>query len=207
VQTLTQELADAMKLKGQPSGALVGEVEASAPAAKAGIKTGDIITAVNGKKVSDARELRLMIGSMAPGTKVQVELNRDGQKKTSDLQLAEMPAGAAEEGAEASTEENAQPEKTTVFGGVAITSITDDIRAALNLPKDVQGAVIADVDAESAAAKAGLREGDVIQEVNKQPVRSAKDLVGISKKLKPTEKILMRVYSQGRSGYVALEPK
>jgi serine protease Do len=207
VQTLTPELADAMKLKGQPSGALVGEVEASAPAAKAGIKTGDIITAVNGKKVSDARELRLMIGSMAPGTKVQVELNRDGQKKTSDLQLAEMPAGAAEEGAEASTEENAQPEKTTVFGGVAITSITDDIRAALNLPKDVQGAVIADVDAESVAAKAGLREGDVIQEVNKQPVRSAKDLVGISKKLKPTEKILMRVYSQGRSGYVALEPK
>ena len=207
VQTLTPELADAMKLKGQPSGALVGEVEASAPAAKAGIKTGDIITAVNGKKVSDARELRLMIGSMAPGTKVQVELNRDGQKKTSDLQLAEMPAGAAEEGAEASTEENAQPEKTTVFGGVAITSITDDIRAALNLPKDIQGAVIADVDAESAAAKAGLREGDVIQEVNKQPVRSAKDLVGISKKLKPSEKILMRVYSQGRSGYVALEPK
>jgi len=57
------------------------------------------------------------------------------------------------------------------------------------------------------AAKAGLREGDVIQEVNKQPVKSAKDLVAISKKLKPNEKILMRVYSQGRSAYVALEAK
>ena len=71
VQTLTPEIADAMKLKGQQTGALVGEVEPNAPAAKAGIKTGDVITAVNGKKVNDPRELRLMIGSMAPGTKAQ----------------------------------------------------------------------------------------------------------------------------------------
>jgi serine protease Do len=94
-----------------------------------------------------------------------------------------------------------------VFGGVAVTTITEDIRTALKLPKDVQGAVIADVDAESQAAKSGLREGDVIQEVNKHPVKSAKDLLAISQKLKPNEKILMRVYSQGRSGYVALDAK
>jgi serine protease Do len=67
--------------------------------------------------------------------------------------------------------------------------------------------VIAEIDADSPAGKAGLREGDVIQEVNKQPVGNAKDLVAISKKLKPNEKILIRVYSQGRSAYVALEPK
>jgi len=87
-----------------------------------------------------------------------------------------------------------------VFGGVAVTNISDDIRSTLNLPKEIQGAVIADIDAESAAEKAGLREGDVIQEVNKQPVRSAKDLLAITKKLMPNEKILTRVYSQGRSG-------
>jgi serine protease Do len=90
---------------------------------------------------------------------------------------------------------------------VAVTSITQDIRTALSLPKEVQGAVIADIDSESPAAKAGVREGDVIQEVNKQPVKNAKDLLAISKKLKPNEKILMRVCSQGRSGYVALEAK
>ena len=207
VQTLTPELAEAMKLKGQPTGALVGEVAPKSPSEKAGIKTGDVITAVNGKKVSDARELRLMIGSMAPGTKVQIEVNREGQKKMFGVELAEMPAGAAEQGPEASPEESAQPEKTTVFGGVAVADITDDVRTALNLPKDVQGAVIAEVDADSPAGKAGLREGDVIQEVNKQPVKNAKDLVAINKKLKPNEKILLRVYSQGRSGYVALEPK
>lgn len=204
VQTLTPEIADAMKLKGQPTGALVGEVEPNAPAAKAGIKTGDVITAVNGKKVNDPRELRLMIGSMAPGTKAHIDVNREGQTKTFDVQLAEMPATAAGENTETSPEEPAQPEKTTVFGGVAVTNITDDIRTALNLPREIQGAVIADINDDSAAAKAGLREGDVIQEVNKQSVKSARDLVAISKKLKPNEKILIRVYSQGRSGYVAL---
>jgi serine protease Do len=149
-----------------------------------------------------------MIGSMTPGTKAQIQVNREGQTKTFDVQLVEMPAGAAVEGGpEASPEESAQPEKTTVFGGVAVADVTDDIRSALNLPKDVQGAVIAEVDADSPAGKVGLREGDVIQEVNKQPVKNAKDLVAVSKKLKPNEKILIRVYSQGRSGYVALEPK
>jgi serine protease Do len=183
VQTLTPEIADAMKLKGQPTGALVGEVEPNAPAVKAGIKTGDVITAVNGKKVNDPRELRLMVGSMPPGTKAHFEVNREGQTKTFDVQLTEMPAGAAEGGTETSSQEPAQPEKTTVFGGVAVTNISEDIRTALNLPKEVQGAVIADIDEDSPAAKAGLREGDVIQEVNKQPVKSAKDLVAIGKEI------------------------
>jgi serine protease Do len=207
VQTLTPELAEAMKFKGQPTGALVSEVTPKSPSEKVGMKTGDVITSVNGKKISDARELRLMIGSMAPGTKVQIEVNRESQSKILNVELGEMPAGVAEEGTEASPEKSAQPEKVTVFGGVAVADITDDIRTALNLSKDVKGAVIAEIDADSPAAKAGLREGDVIQEVNKQPVRNAKELVAISKKLKPNEKILIRVWSQGRSGFVALEPK
>ena len=207
VQTLTPELAEAMKLKGQATGALVGEVTPKSPSEKAGMKTGDVITSVNGKKVSDPRELRLMIGSMAPGTKVQIEVNREGQKKMFDVELAEMPAAAAEQAPEASPEESAQPEKTTVFGAVVVADVTDDLRTALNLPKEIQGAVIVELDSASPAAQAGLREGDVIQEANKQPVKNAKDLVALSKKLKPNEKILMRVYSQGRSGYVALEPK
>jgi serine protease Do len=138
---------------------------------------------------------------------VQMEVNREGQTKTFDVQLAEMPPSAAKEDTDTSSEEPAQPQRTTVLGGVGVTNITEDIRTALNLPKEIQGAVIADIDAESPAAKGGLREGDVIQEVNKQPVKNAKELLAISKKLKPNEKILMRVYSQGRSGYVALESK
>src|SRR5438552_1599688 len=207
VQTLTPELAEAFKLKGGVSGALVGEVSPKSPAEKAGIKTGDVITSVNGKKIGDARELRLMIGSMSPGTKVQIEVNREGQKKTFGVDLVEMPAAATQPATEASPEESVQPEKSTVFGAVVIADVTDDVRTALNLPKEIQGAVIVELDSASPAAQAGLREGDVIQEVNKQPVKNAKDLVAFSKKLKTNEKILIRVYSHGRSSYVALEPK
>ena len=73
--------------------------------------------------------------------------------KLINVELAEMPAGEAQEGAETSPEESAQPEKATVFGGVAVADVTDDIRTALNLSKDVKGAVIADIDADSPAGE------------------------------------------------------
>lgn len=207
VQTLTPDLAEAMKLKGGITGALVGQVAPKTPAEKAGIRSGDVITSVNGRKINDARELRLMVGSMSPGTKVQLGVNRGEETKTFDVELAEMPASATQPSPEASPEETTQPEKTKIFGGVVVADITVDVRTALNLPEEVQGAVIVELDSSSPAAQAGLRVGDVIQEVNKQPIKNAKDLVALSKKLKPNEKVLMRVYSQGRSGYVALEPQ
>src|SRR5437867_3394592 len=158
VQTLTPELAEAMKLKGQPTGALVGEVVPKSPSEKAGMKTGDVITAVNGKKIGDARELRLMIGSMAPGAKVKLDANRDSQKKTFDVELVELPAEKAQP--ETPPTQNATPEKSPIFGGVIVADIDDDVRQFLKLPKEIQGAVIAEIDPASAAAAAGLREGD-----------------------------------------------
>jgi serine protease Do len=207
VQTLTPDLAEAMKLKGGVTGALVGQVAPKTPAEKAGLRSGDVITSVNGRKINDARELRLMIGSMSPGTKVQLGVNRGEEMKTLNVELAEMPASATQPSPEASPEETTQPEKTKIFGSVVVADITGDVRTALNLPEELQGAVIVELDSSSPAAQAGLRVGDVIQEVNKQPIKNAKDLVALSKKLKPNEKVLMRVYSQGRSGYIALEPQ
>jgi serine protease Do len=206
VQTLTPDLADAMKLNESTTGALVGEVMPNSPAEKAGIKSGDVITAVNGKKISGARQLRLTIGSIAPGTKVQLDVNRGGQKKTFDVELAEMPATTVAATSPTSSGQESQTGKPTVFGGVAVADITDSVRNALKLPTDLQGAVIAEIDPSSSAAQAGLRAGDVIQAVNKQPVKNAQDLVALSKKLKPNQKILLRVWSQGSSGYVALQP-
>src|SRR5947199_8230915 len=75
----------------------VREVTPKSPSEKAGMKTGDVITAVNGKKISDARELRLMIVSMATGTKVQIEVNREGQSKKVNDELTVLAAGVAEE--------------------------------------------------------------------------------------------------------------
>ena len=196
-----------MKLKGEPTGALVGEVAPNTPSQKAGIKTGDVITAVNGKKINDARELRLMIGSMAPGTKVRSRSIGKVKRKRSMSSLPKclrLPPRRAPR----RLPKKVHSLKKPLFSVVSRSRISLMTSAARSIfPKEVQGAVIAEIDTDSPAAKAGLHEGDVIQEVNKQPVKNAKDLVAVSKKLKPNEKILTRVYSQGRSGYVALEPK
>src|SRR5947199_9748007 len=109
----------------------VREVTQNSPSEKAGMKTGDVITAVNRKKSSDARELRLMIGSMAPGTKVQIEVNREGRSKNINVELAEVPPGEAEQGGDTTPAESAQPDKATVFGGVAVAEVTDELRPAL----------------------------------------------------------------------------
>jgi len=206
VQTLTPDLADALKLNPDLSGALVGEITPKSPAEKAGIKAGDVITSINGKKVEDARELRLMIGSMVPGAKVRLELDREGQKRNVDVDLVEMPAAKSEASPTPPSPPAGQPEASTVLGGVAIASIDEDVRQSLEIPNEVHGEVIAAIDPDSAAAQAGLRAGDVIEEVNKEPINSANDLVVADKKLKPNDKTLLRVWSHGRSGYVVLQP-
>jgi serine protease Do len=138
---------------------------------------------------------------MAPGTKVKVEVNRDSQKKSFELELVELPA---EEGQESSSTQTSAAEKSSIFGGVIVADLDDDVRQMLKIPKEVQGAVIAGTDPSSPTAAAGLHEGDVIQEVNKQPAKNAKDLVALTKKLKPEQKVLLRVWSRGQSGFVAL---
>ncbi len=206
VQTLTPDLADAFKLK-QQTGALVGEVEPGSPASKAGIQSGDVITSVNGKNIEDARQLRLMIGSMAPGASVKVAVDRGGEAMTLNVQLAEMPVSKSAATAGSSRAQALQPEKQAALGGVAAADINQDVRDTLNLPENIHGAVIAQIASSSLAAQAGLREGDVIQEVDRKPVKSAEELASIARKLKPDQKVLLRVWSRGRSGYVILAPE
>jgi serine protease Do len=203
LQSLTPELVSALKLK-EEAGALVGEVEPKSPAEKAGIKNGDVITSINGQKVTDPRELRQMIGTMAPGTKAKLEVFRENGKKSVDVQLAEMPPPAPED----STDQPQQTRATQapkILGGVVIADIDEEVRQAVNAPKELQGTVIVEIDPSSPAGQAGLRQGDIIRELNKRPIKNAQEFVTISQSLKADEKVLLQVWSQGKSGYVALQ--
>ncbi len=204
-QDLTPTLAESLGLKAQ-RGALVADVQPDSPAAKAGLKNGDVIIAVNDAKVEDANRLTFSIGAVAPGTKVELEVLRDGKSRNVTVTAGERPssvARAGRKGAERDPEALAQNDEG-VLNGVAVDDITPQVRQQFGLPPRLKGAVIANVEPASPAAKAGLRSGDVILEINKQPVTSAQDAVELSLKAE-SRKTLVRVYSRGSTVFVVVD--
>lgn len=193
LQTITPELAEAFKLP-DASGALVGGVQAGTPAAKAGMQEGDVIIEFNNKEVSDSAHLRIMVAQTPPKTGVTFKVLRNGQSKNFNVTLAELPENLTALRTEGSR--NQTPETGNGLAGVETTDLDRETRQQFDLPARMRGAVVTKVDEDSAAAEAGLRPGDVIIEVNRQPVRSAQELdelVGDA----PGKRVLLRVHSQG----------
>lgn len=201
IQALTDELSGAFKLKDQ-NGVLVSEVPAKGPAEKAGIQIGDVITELNGKKVEGPRELRLMVAAMTPGTKVDVKLLRDGHEKVVPVELGELPSKKTEV---AQTEPN--PNEPDVLDGVTVADIDDTLRKELDIPEGTKGVVITNVDPDSPSAEVGLKRGDIVHEIDKHPVTTAKEAVDLSEKVKKEKKVLLRVSTKGQSRYVVVGAK
>ena len=166
-QDVTPTIARQFGVKDS-QGALVGEVEANSPAQKAGLKTGDIILGVDDHSVYDANQLRNMISSMQPNTNVNLKIWRDGASRTLPVTLGELnPEEASNRGGSGSNNgaENA-------LDGVSVENLTPQLARQLKLPAGASGVVVNEVSPASAAASAGLQQGDVIQEVNRRPVKN-----------------------------------
>ena len=200
VQPITEDLASTFGLK-ESGGALVTEVTPQSPAAKNGVEEGDVITHVNGEKISDPRDLHLTVGSMQPGTKVELKFLRDVQEKTAQIELGELPGSDRV----ASRGEPSRQSGPSVLTGLSIADIDARLRQRYNLPRDLSGAVITGVAPASPAAQAGLREGDVIREIARQDVESATEAIAVSRKLKADDGVLMLLWSGGRQRYVVVE--
>jgi len=190
-QDITPDLAAEFNLPDQ-NGALVGDVETNTPAQKAGIKSGDVVTEIDGKKVTDANNLRLIVSDLAPGTRVNVKLVRDGHEKTVTVALAELPGQTAEneKGQNGSGSENA---KTDALDGVAVADLDQQVRDQLRLPENMQGVIVTDVDQDSNAADAGLQPNDIILEINRHPVTNADRAVELCKQA-PGAWILLKIW-------------
>lgn len=200
VQPLTDELAATFGLK-ESGGALVTEVIPQSPAAKSGVHEGDVITQVNGHKITDPRDLHLTVGSMQPGTKVEIKFLRDVQEKSAEVELGELPGSERL----AAGDERSPQDAPSVLSGLSIADIDARLRRRYELPNELTGAVVTNVAPGSPAAEAGLREGDVIRGIAREDVQSAAEVIAISRKMKPTDGVLMLLWSGGRQRYVVVD--
>lgn len=206
IQTITPELAKAFHLSNE-AGALVGGVQSDSPAADAGLKEGDVIVEFMGKKVSDSQHLRIMVGQTPPKTKATLKILRDGRDKTVTVTLAALPE---ELGGNAGNVDQSNASKSDALDGVEVGDLDAQSRRQYDIPARMRGALVTKVDSDSAAAQAGLREGDVILEINRQPVSGADDAVKLSEKAAGNQ-VLLRVWGSadgsGGARYLTVEIK
>jgi S1-C subfamily serine protease len=198
-QDLTPGLAEEFKLH-TATGVLVGGVVPNGPAGKAGLEVGDVITRFDGKDVRGARQLKLSVAEAKPGQSVPVEVVRDGSSKPLRVTIGEV----------SDNDFLAKPDRTAyepdpgVLQGVIIGELNSELRQQLKIPREVQGAVVLDLHAYSAAAQAGLRPGDVIQSINRQDVRNAGEASALTQNAKD-RRALLRVWSSSGSHFLLIE--
>jgi serine protease Do len=198
-QNLTPELAREFNLESA-TGALVGGVTPKSPAERAGLQVGDVITRFDGKQVRDARQLRISVAEAKACQTVQVEVLRNGSAKPLRVILGQTPDNERAPQAEWSPEE----QHPGALQGVVLIELSNQIRQHLKIPHNVQGAVVLDLHAYSAAAQAGLRPGDVIESINRKEVRNAEDVSPLTQnsRHKPA---LLRVWSHGSNRFIVVE--
>ncbi len=190
-QDITPNLAKSFDLPDQ-NGALVGNVFPNTPAEKAGIKSGDIITVFNGKAVSDAHSLMLAVSECSPGSPATVKLLRNGQAKQFTVKLAELPSQMAQSQSDRNDNDSGRV-TADALDGVTVSDLDDNVRQQLKIPDAIHGALVTDVDQDSNSADAGLQRGDVIVEINRQPVSNADDAVKLGRQAKG-DQILLKVW-------------
>jgi serine protease Do len=200
IQPVTSDIADSLSLK-KAEGALVAEPQANGPAAKAGIESGDVITAVNGEPVKDARELARTIGSLSPGNSVKLNVLHKGQDKVVNLTLGQLP-NTQEAKADTDNDDKGGATRGTDVPRLGLTVAPANSVAGAGK----EGVVVTEVDPKSAAAERGFKEGDVILEVAGKSVASAGEVRDAITAARDDNKnsVLMRVKSGGSSRFVAV---
>jgi serine protease Do len=168
VQAVTPEIAKAMNLNG-PEGALVSQVSPNSPAAKAGLQEGDVILSINGNPVDEFNQLRMTVSMMVPGDTANLKVFRNGQTLNIPVHVAEMPGEKIEK---ASVD---QDHTNSSLKGVEVQDLDAQTARQLGLPASTKGVVVTNVDPASQAAASGLKEGDVIQQVNRKPVTNSEE--------------------------------
>ncbi len=197
ISSLDEGLAKQFKVP-DIGGALVEDLTAGGPAEEAGIRNGDVIRKLNGQQIGDSGLFTAMVTNLNPGAEVTLDILRDGQpliikailgERPSDLGVRVRGPGSVQEG---------------TLRGIMVQDLTPQIREQLGLTPRVTGVVINEIDPNSPAAQQGIQSGDVVESINRQPVRSTADFSRLAAQAK--EQTLLRVNRQGSGGFVVISP-
>jgi serine protease Do len=201
MQDVDERLARSFNLKEQ-RGILVADVVPGGGAEKAGLKTGDVIVELEGKPIDSMNGFRTTVAAMAPGTNVRIKIVRNGNPQDVTITLAERPIAGANG---TPTPEAPTQKAPDVLDGVAVTDIREDYRQRFNIPENVQGALVTQVDPNSACAEAEINPGDVIVEIDGKAVKNADDAVKLSEEVKTKSTVRLRVSTRGTTRFVVVE--
>lgn len=196
IQPVTQEIAESLGL-AEAKGALVVSPQNGSPGAKAGIKQGDVITAVNGEPIKDARDLAKKVAAIGPNKKVDVSIWRGGKAQSVEVTLGNLASDEASKAETQQSQQQAQPSSEKALANLGITVGPSD---------DGTGVAVTDVDPDSEAAAKGLKEGEKITAVNNQQVATAADItkaIAAARKDGRT-RALFQIESQSGSRFIAL---
>ena len=179
------------------NGAVVTQVEPDSPGAKAGLKVGDVITEINGKKITDAGQLQMEVGEMTPGTKIDLEVMRDGKSSSVPVTLEGMDGSNGE----TKVADNAGDKPRW---GLGIADITPEVREQIQAPDDLHGAVIERVQPGSPSDDAGLQPGQVIVGVDRHETRSASDVQKALASVPKGQDALVLIWANGGNTFRVL---
>jgi serine protease Do len=201
IQELTPDLAQKFGLKNS-AGALVGDVAKGSPAEKVGIRRGDIILEFNGKKVSDVGNLRNMVAQSKVGSEVTLLVRRGDKEYSFKAVIDELPREAAE------SSPGSVPEDLPAEGlaGLSVIELNREIARQLGLHREEKGVVVVRVEPASTADEAGVRKGDVIQEIDRKRIDKLDDYNRIASNIPPGNAILLFINRGGKKFYVTLRP-
>ncbi len=197
IADLTPDNAKFFDMK-KAEGALVSDVDPDAPGAKAGLRTGDVITELDGKAVTDAGELQMLVAQKRPGETIHLQVVRDSKPTTVAVTLEALGGGK--------NTEIAGSEHGKGRWGLSLADLTPDARNQVQVEPSVHGAIVEDVKPGSPADNAGLQRGDVIMEVDRHPVKSASDVAQALSSVPAGQDALVLVWSNGGSTFRVLHP-
>ena len=182
------------------NGAIVAQVMPDSPASRGGLKTGDVISQLNGQKIANGSALQVAVSEMSPGTKITMGVIRDGKPETLDLTVGQFHGN----GEVASNDSPDGPQSGKL--GLAVSNLTPESRQQFNVPDQVHGVVVQNVRPASPADDAGIQPGDIILEVDRKPADSASQFANEVHQNKDGKDLLMLVWSKGNSSYRTIHP-